>query len=157
MPDYCLESFGQEIGVNFQNNFSCMFNVGHVCANSAKKGQWFGRWIEGNGDVQIKIKATLFFCSNVNGSRAVSRLLLTLAWFGKMNGFERVGTTAARQQLKWYQLSSVGKAELFSAIIKNDSYCLYIIISFVLYNHYCVFGSLIKRAHCPSAVVALVP
>lgn len=66
MPDYCLETFGQEIGVNFQNNKSCMFNVGHVCENFAKKGQWLGRWIEDNGDVQIKIKATLFFYSNEN-------------------------------------------------------------------------------------------
>lgn len=61
MPDYCLKTFGQEIGVNFQNNFSFLFNVGHVCANLAKKGQWFGRWIEDNGDVEIKIKATFFF------------------------------------------------------------------------------------------------
>lgn len=61
MPDYCLEAFGQEIGVNFQNNFLWMFNVGHVCANLAKKGQGFGCWIEDNGDVEIKIKATLIF------------------------------------------------------------------------------------------------
>lgn len=61
MSDYCLETFRQEIGVNFQNNFSCMFNVGHVCANLAQKGYRFGRWIEDKGDVQTKIKDTLFF------------------------------------------------------------------------------------------------